>query len=716
MSLAKLSKERPVQRDVHSSAVLATLIALMSTAYVGATLTPSVAAVDDARGQLSGARMFENRPESGGDRGLSPMVEGGPVGCNYFLVGTAHSGQAPVPSTFYRIDPTTAAATAVGPIGFDSVSAIDLDPKSGILYGVGRRPSDNESVLITIDPATGAGTEVGPTGVGAFQVGFNLSDISFRESDGTLFGFVESGNGVVILDTATGGASLVGVADGVPGCCGSGVAFSLAEVLYHADDGGLSTLNPATGAATFVASLVYQGFPTFDFARANGLEFHPLTGVVYASINDGAQGSGPNYLATLDPSSAAVVNLGQSVDGLDALAWVTECGDADPCTYDLCVADCLLFGAGAVDAGAESTLYQVDATTGTSTSIGAVGFDKVLGMDFHPWTGTLYAVARRAAPAPPVDVLITIDRETGAGAEVGPLVNTSSALEGGHFDLSFRSDGTLYLTAYSVVNPCVSVFTVDLSSGTATEIGDTTTCDDGNALGFSLIDDLFHATDGARGSLFSTDAATGVSTLTTSLSFVGFPDLSEPRPIAMDFDPCAGGTRVSVADGSGAAPAGYLAALDPVTGELTHLGSTIEALEALAGFDPGDAGTCFHETVPDFDLDDLCDPIDNCPQAYNPDQGPATFDQTVIFISKDDLYWGVALDVVIVRGPFTTPVDIASYAFDVNITGVVDGAFDGTSPPDGEGLWYLVKPNCSAGIWSSGGPGEVPGGRDAALP
>jgi len=705
-----------VRREVTFRAVLAAASALVLTAFAGAPITSSATPEGPGLRGTAAAGASLGGDESEGEGRLSAAVEGTQAGCNYFLLGTAHSGQAPVPSTLYRIDPTTAAATTVGPTGFNSVSAIDLDPTTGLLYGVGKRQSDNESVLITIDPATGAGTEVGPTGVGAFQIGSNFSDISFRESDGTLFGFVESGNGVVTLDTATGGASLVGVADGVPGCCGSGIAFNLTDVLYHADDGGLSTLDPATGAATFVASLIYQDFPTFDFARANGLEFHPLTGVAYASINDGSQGSGPNYLATLDTSSAEVVNLGQSVAGLDALAWVTECGDADPCTFDLCAADCLLYGASVTDAGAESTLYSVDATSGASTPLGVVGFDMVGGMDFHPDTQTLYAVARRSPPVQPVDVLITIDRETGAGTEVGPLVNTSSAVDGGHFDLSFRSDGTLFLTAYSSVNPCVSVFTVDLVGGTATEVGDTTTCDDGNALGFSPADDLFHATDGAGGSLFSTDPATGASTLTASLSFGGFPALSEPRPIAMDFDPCAGGAWTSVADGSGAMPAGYLATLDPATGGVTHVGSTIEALDALAWFDPGDAGTCMHEPVPDFDLDDWCDPIDNCPQVYNPSQGPVTFDQNVIFVSKDDLYWGVALDVVIVRGPFTTPADIASYAFDVNITGAVDGAFDATLPPDGDGLWYLVKHNCPAGSWSSGGSGEVPGGRDAALP
>ena len=50
------------------------------------------------------------------------------------------------------IDPTTGAATAIGPLGFERVEGLALDPASAVLYG-----SDTASdQLVAIDVATGA--------------------------------------------------------------------------------------------------------------------------------------------------------------------------------------------------------------------------------------------------------------------------------------------------------------------------------------------------------------------------------------------------------------------------------------------------------------------------------------------------------------------------------------------------------------------------------
>ncbi len=70
-------------------------------------------------------------------------------------------------------------------------------------------------------------------------------------------------------------------------------------------------------------------------------------------------------------------------------------------------------------------LYTIDPTTGDATLVGSIGFNVTGAMDFHPVTGVLYATARRTSDATPV--LITIDTSTGAGTEVGPLVNSPTA-------------------------------------------------------------------------------------------------------------------------------------------------------------------------------------------------------------------------------------------------------------------------------------------------
>ena len=49
-------------------------------------------------------------------------------------------------SFLYRIDPATGAATLIGSIGYRGVSALDFEPATGVLYGVGRRVSDDAAV------------------------------------------------------------------------------------------------------------------------------------------------------------------------------------------------------------------------------------------------------------------------------------------------------------------------------------------------------------------------------------------------------------------------------------------------------------------------------------------------------------------------------------------------------------------------------------------
>jgi hypothetical protein len=55
-------------------------------------------------------------------------------------------------SVFYRIDPTTGAATPIGPVNFSRVSGIAFHPTTGVLYAVGFDGLTH--VLLTIDKAT----------------------------------------------------------------------------------------------------------------------------------------------------------------------------------------------------------------------------------------------------------------------------------------------------------------------------------------------------------------------------------------------------------------------------------------------------------------------------------------------------------------------------------------------------------------------------------
>jgi DNA-binding beta-propeller fold protein YncE len=239
---------------------------------------------------------------------LAARADAAPV-----LYGAAHSGSDGL-STFYSLDATTGAATAIGAIGFERVSGMDFHPTTGVLYATAERSDGSDvPVLITIDLATGAGTEVATLNGGTpHSFGDAYADISFR-SDGALYAYLEPSDGLGTLDVGTGALTELGFT-GVGGCCGNGIAFSGSDVLLHANEVELSELNQSTAVASYLATL---GFPAGQvFPRVTALDFDPATGTLYAAVRRDFA----NYLATIDPLTGAVSSIGASVNGLDALA------------------------------------------------------------------------------------------------------------------------------------------------------------------------------------------------------------------------------------------------------------------------------------------------------------------------------------------------------------------------------------------------------------
>ncbi len=237
------------------------------------------------------------------------------------LYGVAHIGRDG-PTTLYTINRSTGAETPVGPVGFEKCSGLDFD-MSGTLYAVCER-ADDTSVLITIDTATGAGTEIGLTGISAHGFGDIVTDISFRDSDGTLFAFIHRRdglvNGLVTIDTSTGASTAVGPVN-VTTCCGNGISFIPGGLLLHADETNLGMLNTASGAVTVLTNLNFSP-PADAFPRINSMDPHPETGSLFVVVNDGSSDFQEMFLATLDISTGNVTIIGQAVDGLHAIAFL----------------------------------------------------------------------------------------------------------------------------------------------------------------------------------------------------------------------------------------------------------------------------------------------------------------------------------------------------------------------------------------------------------
>jgi hypothetical protein len=217
-------------------------------------------------------------------------------------------------SSLYSISPTDGAATLIGAIGFNKVSGIAF--VGPILYGVGYTGAVQS--LITINLTTGVGTAVGPTGVTS-----NFSDLSYRGSNGTLYGFQNSGNTLRTFNLSTGALTLAATLGGSGG--GNAIDFSSGDVLYYGHAFALDTVNPMTGATLSTVTIDYTGTGiTGADMRPNALEFDSGSGLLWASILRGGDSSSAssylNNLVTINPTTGQVTNLGVTITGLEALA------------------------------------------------------------------------------------------------------------------------------------------------------------------------------------------------------------------------------------------------------------------------------------------------------------------------------------------------------------------------------------------------------------
>jgi hypothetical protein len=232
------------------------------------------------------------------------------------LYGAAHAGPAGL-STFYVLDPTTGTAVRVGSVGFQRVSGMDVRA-DGTVYATGVSLATGRHVLLTIDPVTGAGTEIGPTGVEALEL-YTVTDLAFRHADDTLYAYFVPGDHVGTLDPDIGTATILGASRVF--CCGTGIAFSPEDILFHANDQALHTLDPRRGTATVVAPLDFP--PDADNRpRIKALDVQPDTAELFALLEDGNAEAFETYLVRIDTVTGAVTIIGRTVPGLDALAWL----------------------------------------------------------------------------------------------------------------------------------------------------------------------------------------------------------------------------------------------------------------------------------------------------------------------------------------------------------------------------------------------------------
>jgi hypothetical protein len=220
-------------------------------------------------------------------------------------------GSTNATSDLYKIDPATGATSSVGPIGY---AVTGMAFVNGVLYGVTSNQSVSPRRLITIDPNTGAGTIVGPLGCGP------VADIASK--NGKLWGWCESGDDLVTINTATGAATVV--ADSGLNTWGDAMSFDQTGTLYAAfrdfnNDGKVYRAKPSSGQASAIAKL--NGGPFNDGTSRLDAGAYSCDGRKFYAVENKGYPSTATALVTLDPQHGKINGIGPMLAGMDALVW-----------------------------------------------------------------------------------------------------------------------------------------------------------------------------------------------------------------------------------------------------------------------------------------------------------------------------------------------------------------------------------------------------------
>jgi outer membrane protein assembly factor BamB len=135
-------------------------------------------------------------------------------------------------ATLYRIDPSTAAATEIGPLGLSFVfeGALAFSPE-GVLYGTNGDSAANAQ-LFRIDIETGAATVVGTMS----NPPHDVNGLAWR-SDGMLVGLDGNQNVLLAIDPATANSSVIANLDPSAGNAGGMTVFG--DTGYFATGGSV---------------------------------------------------------------------------------------------------------------------------------------------------------------------------------------------------------------------------------------------------------------------------------------------------------------------------------------------------------------------------------------------------------------------------------------------------------------------------------------------
>jgi hypothetical protein len=221
------------------------------------------------------------------------------------------------PGHLYTIDPASGAVVQdIGSIVDASninypITGLAFNPLNGSLWGsTGNSVPATAATLVTIDPTTAQATFVGTFNIVG---GGTMTDLAF-DANGTLYGVGSVGGAhLYTIDTSSGQATMVGNS-GLSFTTGGGLAISPDGTFYGTpSSNSFGTYDSTTGAYT------NTGNPDKP-AGVGAYSALSFDGSVLYGLNTGPGSPPPTHIVTIDPATAAVSDIGASLNSLDAIA------------------------------------------------------------------------------------------------------------------------------------------------------------------------------------------------------------------------------------------------------------------------------------------------------------------------------------------------------------------------------------------------------------
>lgn len=382
-------------------------------------------------------------------------------------------------SSLYTINLSTGAATLIGPIGgTEIIRDISAVIRVETIFAL----TTTNGLLSFSSGAPGTPSAIAPiTGLAA---GETLVGMDFRPANGLLYAVSNQSN-VYIINTATAVATLVSAAPFTPAVAGMnfGVDFNPVpdRIRFVSDADQDLRLNPNNGALAMNgvdATLAFMtGDPnaaanpnivaaayTSNFAGATTTTLYEIDSTLDILVTQGGPNGTPSpnlgqlfTVGSLTPMGGAAVDTGDEV-GFDiapftdaAFASLTLAGVSTLATINLTTGAATSIGAigggqPIRDIAIAPVVEMIFASTNSNklisfvatapgviqsiTQVSGLGDETIIGIDFQPSSGTLFAIGSSSR-------IFTINPVTGAATQVGPAP-TNPQLNGSAYGLDFN--------------------------------------------------------------------------------------------------------------------------------------------------------------------------------------------------------------------------------------------------------------------------------------